>query len=135
MPVVVALDSLDEKALVRILREPKNAILKQYKALLSLDEVDLEFEDDAVKEIAHKSFERKTGARGLRSILESVMNEVMYEVPSDETIARCIITKDAVLGTGKPVIEYRTQMVGSSNEGGIAGSSFVDADGIEVKRA
>ena len=135
VPVVVALDSLDEKALVRILREPKNAILKQYKALLSLDEVDLEFEDDAVKEIAHKSFERKTGARGLRSILESVMNEVMYEVPSDETIARCIITKDAVLGTGKPVIEYRTQMVGSSNEGGIAGSSFVDADGIEVKRA
>ena len=134
VPVVVALDSLDEKALVRILREPKNAILKQYKALLSLDEVDLEFEDDAVKEIAHKSFERKTGARGLRSILESVMNEVMYEVPSDETIARCIITKDAVLGTGKPVIEYRTQMVGSSNEGGIAGSSFVDADGIEDER-
>ena len=97
VPVVVALDSLDEKALVRILREPKNAILKQYKALLSLDEVDLEFEDDAVKEIAHKSFERKTGARGLRSILESVMNEVMYEVPSDETIARCIITKVVLL--------------------------------------
>ena len=62
------------------------------------------------------------------------MNEVMYEVPSDETIARCIITKDAVLGTGKPVIECRTQMVGSSNEGGIAGSSFVDADGIESSR-
>ena len=80
VPVVVALDSLDEESLVRILREPKNAILKQYKALLSLDEVDLEFDDDAVKAIAHKSFERKTGARGLRSILEAVMNEVMYEV-------------------------------------------------------
>ena len=107
VPVVVALDSLDEESLVRILREPKNAILKQYKALLSLDEVD----DDAVKAIAHKSFERKTGARGLRSILEAVMNEVMYEVPSDETIARCTITKDAVMGTGKPVIEYRTDEV------------------------
>ena len=107
VPVVVALDSLDEESLVRILREPKNAILKQYKALLSLDEVDLEFDDDAVKAIAHKSFERKTGARGLRSILEAVMNEVMYEVPSDETIARCTITKDAV----KPVIEYRTDEV------------------------
>ena len=111
VPVVVALDSLDEDSLVRILREPKNAILKQYKALLSLDEVDLEFDDDAVKAIAHKSFERKTGARGLRSILEAVMNEVMYEVPSDETIARCTITKDAVMGTGKPVIEYRTDEV------------------------
>ena len=111
VPVVVALDSLDEESLVRILREPKNAILKQYKALLSLDEVDLEFDDDAVKAIAHKSFERKTGARGLRSILEAVMNEVMYEVPSDETIARCTITKDAVMGTGKPVIEYRTDEV------------------------
>ena len=108
VPVVVALDSLDEESLVRILREP---ILKQYKALLSLDEVDLEFDDDAVKAIAHKSFERKTGARGLRSILEAVMNEVMYEVPSDETIARCTITKDAVMGTGKPVIEYRTDEV------------------------
>ena len=106
VPVVVALDSLDEDSLVRILREPKNAILKQYKALLSL-----EFDDDAVKAIAHKSFERKTGARGLRSILEAVMNEVMYEVPSDETIARCTITKDAVMGTGKPVIEYRTDEV------------------------
>ena len=99
VPVVVALDSLDEES------------LKQYKALLSLDEVDLEFDDDAVKAIAHKSFERKTGARGLRSILEAVMNEVMYEVPSDETIARCTITKDAVMGTGKPVIEYRTDEV------------------------
>ena len=135
VPVVVALDSLDEEALVRILREPKNAILKQYKALLSLDEVELEFEDDAVKEIAHKSFERKTGARGLRSILESVMNEVMYEVPSDETIARCIITKDAVLGTGKPVIEYRTQKVGNNNEGSIAMNSASGTQGDEVKKA
>lgn len=111
VPVVVALDSLDEESLVRILKEPKNAILKQYKALFSLDEVELEFTDEAVEAVAKKSFERKTGARGLRSILESVMNDVMYTIPSDETIAKCIITKEAVEGTGKPVIQYRTENV------------------------
>lgn len=111
VPVVVALDSLDEESLVRILKEPRNAILKQYKALFSLDEVELEFTDEAVEAVAKKSFERKTGARGLRSILESVMNDVMYTIPSDETIAKCIITKEAVEGTGKPVIQYRTENV------------------------
>ena len=111
VPVVVALDSLDEEALVRILREPKNAIIREYQALFSLDEVELEFTEDAVREVAKKSFERKTGARGLRSILESVMNEVMFEIPSDDTISKCIITKEAVDGTGKPVIEYRTEQV------------------------
>ncbi len=111
VPVVVALDSLDEEALIRILKEPRNAILKQYKALFSLDEVELEFTDEAVEAVAKKSFERKTGARGLRSILESVMNDVMYTIPSDETIAKCIITKEAVEGTGKPVIRYRTENV------------------------
>ena len=111
VPVVVALDSLDEAALVRILKEPKNAILKQYQALFSLDEVELEFTDEAIEEVAKKSFERKTGARGLRSILEAVMNEVMYEIPSDDTIAKCVITKDAVDGTAKPLIEYRSENV------------------------
>lgn len=111
VPVVVALDSLDEAALVRILKEPKNAILEQYQALFSLDEVELEFTDEAVEEVAKKSFERKTGARGLRSILEAVMNEVMYEIPSDDTIAKCVITKDAVDGTAKPLIEYRSENV------------------------
>lgn len=111
VPVVVALDSLDETALIRILKEPKNAILKQYQALFSLDEVHLEFTEEAVKLIAKKSFERKTGARGLRSILESVMNEIMYEIPSDDTISKCIITKEAVEGTAKPSIEYRTESV------------------------
>ena len=111
VPVVVALDSLDEEALVRILREPKNAIIRQYQALFSLDEVELEFTEDAVREVAKKSFERKTGARGLRSILESVMNEVMFEIPSDDTISKCIITKEAVDGTGKPLIEYRSENV------------------------
>ena len=80
-------------------------------ALDSLDEVELEFTEDAVREVAKKSLERKTGARGLRSILESVMNEVMFEIPSDDTISKCIITKEAVDGTGKPVIEYRTEQV------------------------
>ena len=111
VPVMVALDSLDEEALVRILREPKNAIIKQYQALFGLDEVALEFTDEAVEAVAHKSFERKTGARGLRSILESVMNEVMYEIPSDETISKCIITKEAVEGNAKPLLEYRTDAV------------------------
>lgn len=111
VPVVVALDSLDEAALIRILKEPKNAILKQYQALFSLDEVELEFTDEAVEQIAKKSFERKTGARGLRSILESVMNEIMYEIPSDDSIAKCTITKEAVDGTAKPLIEYRTESV------------------------
>ncbi len=111
VPVLVSLDSLDEAALVRILKEPKNAILKQYKALFSLDEVELEFTDDAIKLVAKKSFERKTGARGLRSILESVMNDVMFTIPSDDRISKCIITKEAVEGTGKPVLEYRTDSV------------------------
>lgn len=111
VPVVVALDFLDEEALVRILREPKNAIIKQYKALFSLDEVELEFTDEAVLAVAKKSFERKTGARGLRSILESVMNDVMFTIPSEDNIAKCIITKEAVEGTGKPVLEYRKDSV------------------------
>ncbi len=111
VPVTVALDSLDEAALIRILQEPKNAIIKQYQALFSLDEVELEFTPEAVEAVAKKSFERKTGARGLRSILESVMNEVMYEIPSDDNIAKCIITKGAVEGTEKPEIQYRTESV------------------------
>ena len=124
VPVVVALDSLDEEALVRILREPKNAIIRQYQALFSLDEVELEFTEDAVREVAKKSFERKTGARGLRSILESVMNEVMFEIPSDDTIESCVITKEAVEGivnviseegTRKPVAEFVASFDGSQN--------------------
>jgi ATP-dependent Clp protease ATP-binding subunit ClpX len=85
--------------------------VKQYKALFSLDEVELEFTDDALVEVAKKSFERKTGARGLRSILESVMNDVMYTIPSDDNIAKCIITKEAVDGTSEPLIEYRKDLV------------------------
>jgi len=107
VPINVSLEGLDEEALVRILTEPKNALVKQYQALLDMDEVELIFEDDAIKEIAKLALERKTGARGLRSIIEKAMMDVMFEVPSDDSIAQCIITKDAVLGEGKPKITYR----------------------------
>ena len=100
VPVVVSLDALDEETLVRILQEPKNSIIKQYKKLFELDGVKLEFKDDAVKEIAHQSMERKTGARGLRSVMERTMQDLMYVIPSDETITECTITKELVDGTG-----------------------------------
>lgn len=115
VPVMVSLDSLDEEALVRILKEPKNAIIKQYQKLLEIDEVALEFTDEAIEAIAKKSYERKTGARGLRSIMEKVMNDVMYEVPSNDSIARCIITKEAVEGDAQPDLEYRMDEVVQMN--------------------
>ena len=106
VPVVVTLDELDKEALVRILKEPKNAILKQYKKLFSYDRVELEYEDDAVEAIAEQALKRGTGARGLRSILEKTMMDVMFEIPSDETIISCTITKDSIDGTGAPKIEH-----------------------------
>lgn len=102
LPINVALDLLEEEALERILVEPKNAITKQYKKLLELDGVKLSFDDDAIKAVAKLSFERKTGARGLRAIMEDVMNDVMYEVPSEDDIKECIITKEAVLDKESP---------------------------------
>jgi len=104
VPVTVALDMLDEEALVRILTEPKNAITKQYKKLFELDGVELEFDSEALDEIAKQSFKRKIGARGLRAIMESVMMDSMYHIPSDTKAIRCIITKDAVLGMEKPKV-------------------------------
>lgn len=106
VPVSVALDQLDEAALVRILTEPKNAITKQYKKLFEMDGVELEFEDDALEEIAKQSFKRKIGARGLRAIMETVMMDSMYSIPSDTSAIKCIITKDAVLGNEKPRLEF-----------------------------
>ena len=108
VPVTVALDSLDTDALVRILKEPKNALVKQYAKLFELDDVKLEFDDEALNEIAKQSSERKTGARGLRSIMEGIMNGVMYEIPSDDTIEKCIITKDVVDGESEPLIERKS---------------------------
>ena len=106
LPVMAALDKLTNDDLVRILTEPKNALVKQYQKLLSLDDTTLEFEPEALKAIAAKAIERNTGARGLRSIIEEIMMDVMFDVPSDESIEKVIITKMAAEGTGKPTIIY-----------------------------
>lgn len=111
VPVTVPLKSLNEDALVEILFRPKNAIVKQYQALLDLDGVKLEFTDDALYAIAHMAVERKTGARGLRAIMESVMMDIMYEIPSDSSIGICTITKDVVEGKCGPEIVYRENTV------------------------
>ena len=102
VPVTVALKSLDENALVEILTKPKNAIVKQYQKLLELDGVKLEFDKDALLEIAETTLKRKTGARGLRAIMENIMMDTMFTVPSDKTIKECRITKEAVLGVEEP---------------------------------
>jgi len=111
VPVTVALDGLDQEALIRILEEPKNALIKQYKKLFEFDEVKLSVEKDAVKEIARLAYERKTGARGLRSIMEKVMMDVMYEIPSNDNIAECVLTKEAVDGTENPRVTYRDRLL------------------------
>lgn len=113
VPVTVALDQLDEEALVNILTKPRNALVKQYKKLLEFDEVDLEITDDAVRAIAKKSLERKTGARGLRAIIEKAMLDVMFTVPSDENVAKCIVTEDTINNGTAPVLEYREDRISS----------------------
>ncbi|WPU64384.1 ATP-dependent Clp protease ATP-binding subunit ClpX [Peredibacter starrii] len=105
LPVTAMLEELDEAALVSILTEPKNAIVKQYQKLFEFDGIDLEFTEDAVKEIAQTALHRKTGARGLRSIIEQVMLDVMYDLPGNDKVAKCIITKEAITGEGKPILE------------------------------
>ena len=115
VPVMVSLDLLDEDALVKILTEPKNAITKQYQKLFELDDVKLEFTPEAVHSIAHMAVERKTGARGLRSIMENVMMDMMYEIPSDSNVGICTVTSDAVEGKGKPEIVYRDLTVPRKN--------------------
>lgn len=103
LPVTVSLDLLDKEALIRILTEPKSAIVKQYQKLLELDGVKLEFDREALTAIAETTLKRKTGARGLRAIMENIMMDTMFKVPSDETIKECRITKETVLGTGSPL--------------------------------
>ena len=104
LPVLVSLGQLDEDALVRILTEPKNALCRQYKYLLDMDGVDLEFTDDALREIARQALSRKSGARGLRAIIESVMTDTMYELPSLENVSKCLITAEAVRKEAKPTL-------------------------------
>ena len=93
--------------MIRILTEPKNALVKQYKKLFDMDDVELTFDEEAVEAVAARAFERKTGARGLRSILESVLMDTMYNIPSDESIEECVITKQVVDGEQDPVIVRR----------------------------
>ncbi len=107
LPIVFSLQEMDEELLVGVLTKPKNAITKQYRKLLHMDEVDLEFEEDALYEIAKKAVEKKTGARALRSIIEDFMMDIMYEIPKDDMIGKVVITKDYILGKGSPTIIMR----------------------------
>ena len=107
LPVLFTLDALDKEMYVSILKEPKNAILKQYKKLLALDEVDLRFDDSAYEAIAEEAIKRKTGARALRAIIEKFMLDIMYQIPRDDTIGRVTITGDYIKGKGSPIIELR----------------------------
>ena len=111
VPVNVSLNPLDEEALIRILTEPKSALVKQYQKLFELDGVELIFTEDSLKAIAEKAIARKTGARGLRSIVESVVMDLMYTIPSDELVATCTITAEAVEGTGAPILTYHDEPV------------------------
>lgn len=102
LPVIVTLEELSEEALVRIIKEPKNALLKQYKKLLAIDGVELKMDDEAIRAVARQALERKTGARGLRGILESIMTEIMYEIPSRDDVEKCIVTKETIEMKGRP---------------------------------
>ena len=116
IPVLVTLEELDEAALVQILTEPKNALTKQYKKLFQLDDVEVDFEDDALVAIAKKAITRKTGARGLRGITESIMNDIMYDIPSRDDIAKIIITKNTVDKAEAPTIILKTQEAIEKND-------------------
>ena len=111
LPIICALSALDKEMLIRILKEPKNAILKQYQKLLALDEVDLRFDDSALEAIADKALEKDTGARALRAIIEEFMLDIMYEIPKDDNIGRVTITGDYIRGKGGPVIEIRGEQL------------------------
>lgn len=107
LPILFALEGLSKEMLIKVLKEPKNAILKQYQKLLALDEVDLKFDEGALEAIAEKALEKKTGARALRAIIEDVMLDIMYEIPKDENIGRVILTREYIEGKGVPIIEMR----------------------------
>lgn len=111
VPITVSLEALEREDLIRILKEPKNSLLKQYQKLFSLDEVELVFEDDALDAVADLTINRKTGARGLRAIMENVMMDLMYRIPSDKNIKKCTITKDMVEGKGEAILEYRNNAI------------------------
>ncbi len=109
LPAIVTLKELSEDALVRILTEPKNALVKQYEKLFEIDNVELEFEPEAIRAIAKQAIERKTGARGLRSIIEKVMTDIMYEIPSREDVAKCIVTEGTITGSVQPTLVFASE--------------------------
>ena len=106
LPAIVSLDTLDRDALVRILQEPKNALVQQYQTMFEMDGVKLNFEPEALIKVAETALERKTGARGLRGVLENVMTDIMFSIPSDKTVSSVTITPEVVMGTGEPVVEH-----------------------------
>ena len=111
LPIIFTLKGLDEEMMVQILREPKNAILKQYQKLLALDEVSLDFDEAALHAIARKAMKKDTGARALRAIIEEFMLDIMYEIPKDDSIGQVTITEAYIEGTGGPLIQLRGQSV------------------------
>ena len=116
LPVVATLEELDEKALVQILTEPKNALVKQYKHLFEMEGAELEFRDDSLIAIAHKAMERKTGARGLRTIVENVLLNTMYELPSADNISKVVVDGSVILGEAEPILVYETEKKKASSE-------------------
>ena len=106
MPIIATLDDLDEKSLVKILREPKNSLIKQYKRLFEFEEVELEFKDEAIVEIAKKAISKKTGARGLRSILENILLKTMFELPDMENVIKVTVDSSSVKGSTEPIVTY-----------------------------
>ncbi|MGI6106455.1 MAG: ATP-dependent Clp protease ATP-binding subunit ClpX [Lachnospiraceae bacterium] len=128
LPIIVSLDELDEDALVRILTEPKNAITKQYIRLFDMDGVKLEFTPEAIRAIAHQAIERKNGARGLRAIIENIMMDTMYEIPSDDTIGICTVTEDVVNNHAAPILTKRTEAGGGAHKPRKKGSAETAAE-------
>ncbi|HKM28570.1 MAG TPA: AAA family ATPase, partial [Anaerovoracaceae bacterium] len=116
LPVIVTLEELSEDALIQIITEPKNAITKQYKELFSLDGVELEIEEEAIRAVAKQAIERKTGARGLRSIFENVMTDIMFEIPSRDDVEKCIITKNTIEGKTEPTLVLSDNKHKENNE-------------------
>ena len=106
MPIIATLDDLDEKSLIKILNEPKNSLIKQYKRLFEFENVELEFKEEAVSEIAKKAISKKTGARGLRSILENILLKTMFELPDMENVIKVTVDKSSVKGHSEPIVTY-----------------------------
>ena len=106
MPIIATLNDLDEKTLVKILKEPKNSLIKQYQRLFEFEEVELEFKDEAIIEIAKKAISKKTGARGLRSILENILLKTMFELPDMEDVLKVTVDKSSVKGATEPIVTY-----------------------------